>query len=34
MTHLAKIAKEIVQLYHHQMNLLVLSSGSAVTRRA
>jgi len=28
MTHLAiaKIAKEIVQLYHHQMSLLVLSN--------
>ena len=24
MAHLAKIAKEIVQLYRHQMNLLVL----------
>ena len=26
MTHLTKIAKEIVQLYHHQMSLLVLSN--------
>ena len=26
MAHLAKIAKEIIQLYHHQMSLLVLSN--------